>query len=162
MPLPVSFYNLKINDNTVRGNGQVESSSVNFPIATTNGANIAAVATWLTALNAAIDGIVIGNLASSQQVLKSTLYSAVPAASPLAQRENKWLCRYHDNTTLQKGSVSIGTADLTLLTDNSEFLDITAGVGLAFKDAFEDVVVSPYNDANPVTLDSVQFVGRNT
>jgi len=65
-------------------------------------------------------------------------------------------------TTGQKYRVSLPTADLSVLPNNSEFLDLTGGVGLALKDAFEAVVRSPGNGANAVTLDSVQFVGRNS
>jgi len=80
----------------------------------------------------------------------------------LAQREKKWLARYHDATNGQKFQVSWGTADLSLHMTNSEFLDLSTGAGAALKAAFEDVVVSPNDSSHAVVLDSVQFVGRNT
>jgi len=88
--------------------------------------------------------------------------SSAPAAVQAAQRENKLLLRYHGATSNQKFNVSIPTFDLTLLPNHSEFLDLTAGVGLALKDAFEDVVRSPNDSSEVVILDTAQFVGRNT
>lgn len=85
------------------------------------------------------------------------------AASSLAQREQKWLCRYTSATMPELGQfrLEIPTADLTLLTNNSDFLDLSAGAGLAFKNAFEAVVVTPDAYEHATTLLSVQYVGRN-
>lgn len=77
-----------------------------------------------------------------------------------AQREKKWLCRYHDATTQKKYVLELPGADLSKLAPASEFLDITAGDGLTFKNQFDAFVVAP-DTANAVVLDEVQFVGRN-
>lgn len=84
------------------------------------------------------------------------------AASPLAQREVKWLCRYQSSTdsTAPVYRCEIPTADLSLLANNTEFLDLSAGAGATFKSAFEAIVVTPDAAEDAVTLLSVQFVSR--
>ena len=80
----------------------------------------------------------------------------------LAQGENKWLLRYTSNTLHQKFQLSVGTADLSLLPSHQEFMDLSTGPGAALKAAFEAIARSPNAGAEAVTLDSVQYVGRNT
>ncbi len=71
--------------------------------------------------------------------------------------------RYHTNTTLKKLQVSIPTANLDLLPDTgSEFIPLADTEAAAFKTAFEAIVVNPEDAAEGVTVDSIQFVGRNT
>lgn len=162
MSLPVSFVSVTFNDNTVRPNGTPENTNASFPITTLTAANYTAKASLIDALLTAIGSIVLGVEAKEETVFLRSFISADPASSALAQRENKWLMRYHDAVTQQKFQVSVGTADLTKLMPHSEFIDLTAGDGAALKTAFEAIVVSPDNAANAVVLDTVQFVGRNT
>lgn len=162
MALPVSFYNLTINDNTLKPNGGVESTSMQVAVTTLSAANVVAQAALVINLENAIDGVTIGEMAKSEIVFEREILSTDRAATTLAQRENKWLMRYHGVTLNERYQVSIGTADLTLLPDGSEFLDLTADEGLALKTAFEAIVKSPGDGAEAVILDSVQFVGRNT
>jgi len=162
MALPVSFYGMTYNDNTVRDNGVPESTSFRVATTTITAANLVAQEALITAFVSSLNDIVIGQEAKQTVTARDTLVSSSPASSPLAQRENKWLCRYHDVTTQQKFTVSIGTADLSLLTNNSEFLDITQTEGLAFKIDFDGLVKSPSDPTHGVSLDSVQFVGRST
>lgn len=162
MPLPISFWTNTLSDNTRKPNGEPESTTLRVPIITLTPANVAATETLTGNLATAIAAITIGANNKREITYNVTQFEKIPAASPLAQRENKWLVRFHDATTFQKSSVSIGTADLAELAGNSEFLVITAGNGLAFKTAFEAVVVSPFDSSHSVVVDSVQFVGRNT
>lgn len=162
MALPVSSWSLTIADNTRKPNGEPETTTLSVPIITLTPANVAATITLAGNLSAAIAGVTLGNILKNETKYAANQLAVGPAASNLAQRENKWLVRYHDETTFQKFQASIGTADLSLLPANSEFLDITAGAGLALKDAFEAVVVSPADASHTVAVDSVQFVGRNT
>jgi len=163
MAQAISKYNLTINDNTLKPNGKPEAGNVSFDIVTLTTANYAATAALLATLVGAIDDIQIGQTAKTALIWEETIVSDDRAASQLAQRENKLLLRYHDNTVpAWKYTRSIPCFDLTTLPDGSEFLDLSTGVGAALKDAFEAVVVS-FNDAShTVTLDSAQFVGRNT
>jgi len=162
MALPKSFYTLTINDNTKKPNGTPESSSSTLAITTLTAANVVAQTALVVNLENAIDGISIGQNAKSEILWERIIISTLAAASALAQRENKWLCRYHGATLNEKFQVSFGSADLTLLANNSELLDLTAGAGLALKTAFEAIVKSPGDGAEAVVLDSVQFVGRNS
>lgn len=163
MAKATSFWGLSINDNTVKDNGQPESTAFEVAITTLDDTNVVAQEALLTSLESAIDAIVIGVLAKATLTWERAQLSLDPAASTAAQRENKWLCRYHsDEVPATKFQVSIGTADLTKLPNHKEFLDLTTGVGAAFKTAFEAVVVSPDDPTVAVKLDSVQFVGRNT
>lgn len=162
MTLPQSFISLTFNDNTVRANGTPESGVVSLPVTALTAANYTAKKALIDALITAMEGITIGNPAKSEVVIDRQVISTSPAATAQAQRENKFLMRYHGNTLGQKFQASIPTADLDQLMTNSEFVDLTAGNGLALKTAFEAIVVSPNDGGEGTVLDSVQFVGRNT
>jgi hypothetical protein len=98
-----------------------------------------------------------GVIANEQQDVFNTILSQALPTDQDAQRGNKWLVSYHDNTQffdppvnaipndayLRKFRVMIPTANNSLLADNENDLDITAGAGLAFKTAFEAVAKSP-------------------
>jgi len=161
MSLPVSFYGETILDNTKKANGSAESANWRVPVTTLTAGNYAAQKALIDALAAAIRDVTLGNLYISEVVIDRESGTPVPASTPLAQRENKLLLRYHDATTFQKFNVSIPTFDLSLLENNSEFLDLTGTEGAALKSAFEAIVKSPANSSNSVVLDSGQFVGRN-
>lgn len=162
MALPISWYSQTIADNTVRSNGQPETTSWSVPVAVMTPANAAAQETAMGSLRAAVQGIILGNTFKYEEIYVRSDSGATPAASALAQRENKWLMRYHDAVNGQKFQVSVGTADLTKKMTNSEFVDLSTGAGATLKTAFEAVVVSPNDGSHAVVLDSVQFVGRNT
>jgi len=162
MALPLSFYSITLADNTLKPSGDPETTVFKVPITTLTPGNVAATATLAGNLSTAIAGLSIGNFIKNELVYARNEVGSGPASSSLSQRENKYLCRYHDDTTNQKFQVSFGTADLTALLPNSEFVDLSTGPGAALKAAFEAVVVSPDNSSNSVVLDSVQFVGRNT
>jgi hypothetical protein len=162
MALPVSFMSLTKADNTLKPSGLPETTTITLPVTTLNAGNLAAQTTLISNLIGALGGITIGLATKYEIVVTRSVLGSGPASSPLAQRENKYLLRYHGTTLNQKFQASIGTADLSLLTGNSEFLDMTGTEGAALKTAFEAVVKSPDDGAEAVVLDSVQFVGRNT
>jgi len=162
MAKPGSFFEQEIADNTIRSNGAPTTTHWRVPITELTAGNLTAKNALIAALAEAVDAVIIGQIQKGVTILGTGYVSTSPASSALAQRENKWLCRYHDATTNDKFTVSIGTADLTLLANHSEFLDLTASVGADLKSAFEAIVVSPLDDTHAVVLDTVQFVGRNT
>lgn len=162
MALPTSFYGATVADNTVKSNGSPETASWQVPITTITAANFDAVATACAALLTAVGGLTIGNTIKHETSAARIETAKTPATDPLAQRENKWLARYHDATNSQIFRVSFPCADLSKHMDNSEFVDLTAGEGLALKTAFEAVVKSPNDASHAVVLDSVQFVGRQS
>jgi len=160
MALPVSFWGQTLNDNTLGRNGKPESASFRVPVSTLTAANLVAQQTLMDALAVAVAGISNGVVRHTRILLQETEGSSNRAPSTYDQRENKYLVRYHDTATAQNAIVSIPVADLSILPDGSEFLDLTAGAGLAFVDAFEAVVRSPFDASHAVTVDSIQFVGR--
>jgi len=162
MTVPVSYYSQTFNDNTVKGNGEPETASLQLAITTLSAANLVAKSALVDALRTAIDDLIIGVDAKHEIVFSRVITATTPATSDLAQRENKYLVRYHGATTLKKFRASIPTADLTLHMPNSEFVDISTGVGAALKSAWEAIVVSPDDSTEAVVVDSIQFVGRNT
>lgn len=162
MALPVSYWGQTLNDNTIKSNGEPENASFRVPVVTLTAANLVATQTLLANLATAIAGVTMGTVRHTTTLLEETVGTITPAASVLAQRENKFLCRYHDVVNGQKFRTSLPTADLSTLPNNSEFLDLSTGVGDALKTAFEAVVRSPNDGSHAVTLDTVQFVGRNS
>lgn len=164
MPLPLSYYSITIADNTLdQKTRKPEMTSTEFAISTLTPANAAATETLAGNLAAALAAVTLGNFVKNQIVYARNQSGAVvPATDPLAQRENKWLLRYHDAVNFQNYVVSVGTADLSLKMANSEFVDLTTGAGAAVKTAFEAVVVAPNDSSHATVLDSMQFVGRNT
>jgi hypothetical protein len=162
MAKPVSFFSQTLADETRKGNGSPETTTWRIPVTTLTAANVVAETTLINNLVTAIDAITLGNVLNQDTTFLAQVISSGPATNPLAQRENKYLIRYHDPITLDKFQVSVGTADLSVKTPHSEFVDVTAGLGLAIKIAWELVVVSPDNGSQLTILDSIQFVGRNT
>lgn len=132
-----------------------------------------ALLTQIGNLRDAIDDIVIGVPAKESQTVFDTILSQDNPTSEFAQRGNKWLVSYHDNTPffdapvnaipndayLRKFHVMIPTADNSLLAANETLLDLTAGVGLAFKTAFEAVAKSPAGGS--VVVDFVEQTNVN-
>lgn len=162
MALPLSYASVTVADNSVKPNGEPELSTWQIPITTLTPANVAATEGLVGTLMTAVQGISLGSNQQKSVTYARTILANGPAASTLAQRENKWLARYHDATNFQKFTVSFPCADLSKLADGEEFLDLTAGVGLAVKEAFEAVAVSPNDSSHAVVLDTIQFVGRSS
>jgi len=125
------------------------------------GANLATQAAQVAALETAILNLVRGSIANV--TITASSVSATPVVTDaLADRETKWLVRYHDNTNGKKYTVELGTADLALRTSNSEFLDLTGTEAAAFVTAFEAYARSPFDSGHLVTVDSIQSVGRRS
>ncbi len=115
----------------------------------------------VTGLFQAVDGVVIGNIDQSTLNI-STKKDAGPggkASNAFAQRELKWLCRYHDAVTLDKYQLEVPCPDLQLLGANTDFMDLSAGAGQTFKTAFDLSVIAP-RTGNAVVLDEAEAVGR--
>lgn len=161
MALPISFYGITVADNTKKANGEPETTSMRLPTADIDETNFDAVVSAASAFKTALDAVIIGNMLQDRITAAENSIGTGIAGSTLAQRENKWLFRYHDTVTNQKFQASIGTADLTLLPSGSEFLDLSVNPGLALKTAFQNLVKSPADSTRSVILDSIQFVGRN-
>lgn len=112
----------------------------------------------MTAITDQVEALSIGTRGAATLNI-STLHDAgstVRPASQLAQRENRFRVNFTDSVENKKYSFSIGAADLTLLPAGSEFLDLSAGVGLAFVTAVEPLLESELGNA--CTITSIQFI----
>ena len=114
----------------------------------------------ITALYSAMDGITLGVPLKWEHGNMYTDANPIPPSSQDAQRELKWLVRYHDSVTGRKGKYEIPTADTAQLDPNDRaHANIgDAGVVDAFVSAFEDLVRSP--NGNPVVVEEITLVGR--
>lgn len=81
-------------------------------------------------------------------------------ASPYAQRESKWLVTMSDDSNARLNQFEIGGADLTLLADDGETMDVSAGAGATLVSALEASLVS--RDGNSMTFVEAVHVGRAT
>lgn len=135
-----------------------ERSNMGIGIVDLDVNNITAQLALLATLKAAVEAIVIGSLDKEQVIAVTTELAATPPASGLAQREAKWLVTGVDTQGLNC-SIEIPTADLTLLAAGTKNLDLSAGTGLALKDALDACWVSKIGNA--VTVGRVIHVGRN-
>jgi len=159
MARPISRITQTLQDYGTPGSGSgAEKSTWSLWTANLSAANFTAQQGLISALYTATLDLTLGSQAATSELAVST-QSAVENTNPLAQRENKWLVRYHDSGGT-KFTVEIPTADLSLLTTGTEFLDLAGTEAAAYKTAFEAVVKSPDDPTLAVTLDSIQFVGR--
>lgn len=136
-----------------------ESTSVGFRLPTATSANFDALVIDMQELQDAFNGVTIGDLTAKKL---NTIDEEVgpDAASPLAQRENKWRVTYTDNVDANgNGSFEIPMADLTQLVAGGELLDVSAATpGETLVNAIEANIVSRLGNA--ITVQSVRFVGR--
>lgn len=116
------------------------------------------------ALRTAIEAITLGVVQQETWIGDRTVLSNTPPTDPLAQRENKWLVRYVGDTTGKQFGVEIATAELAggHLLPMSDFADLTETDMAAFVTAFETIARTPDSDLETVTVQSIQFIGRNT
>jgi len=166
--MPQPHYSLSLRD----WEGSVGDVQVNTGVVTA--LTLPGLLTQIGALRTAIEGITIGVAAAENQTVFDTLLSQDLPTSEYAQRGNKWLVSYHDNTQffdapvnaipneayLRKFRIMIPTADNSLLEDNEKRLDLTAGAGLAFVTAFEAMAKSPAGGA--MVVDFVEQTNVNS
>lgn len=142
---------------SIRDNSR-ELSRSDFNIDPITVGNIGDILTAVGTFRAAVEAITLGVLAKEALVLDETNLSALAPTDPLAQRGIKWNVQYADTTAFFDDPVNaipnagyqqiftntIGTADLSLLDDGEEELDLTTGAGATFKTQFDGLVKSPY------------------
>lgn len=138
-----------------------ELSTTKWNMAQLTPVTVLTIGATVAALRAVIAGISGATLKSERFEQFDNEMSNVPPSNQFYQRETKWLVKYQDNVTLKLFRTEIPCANLTLLGAHQEFLDITTALspGLLFKTEFEADVVS--EDGNPITVISVQAVGRD-
>lgn len=136
-----------------------EKGTAQFPTLDLTAANFDAQATLRGNLVTAIAGICNGTLNYTAHYAIATEGSSALPGDAATQREVKWLCRYHATTSGKPSTLEIPTADYAVLANNVDTLDLTGGVGQAFKTAFDALVRG--EDGTAAILDSVTLVHRN-
>jgi len=110
---------------------------------------------WNTAVDTVVDGLAVKRSAIETKKLSNESHSTA------GNREEKWLCSYSDNVNLAIYQFELPMRKSTVLPPvNTDLVDLTAVPWVAFKTAFEAFASSP--DGNPITLVSVQLMGKNT
>jgi len=113
-------------------------------------------------MRTALEAITLGVAAQEQWIGDLTVLSAAAPTNVFAQRELKWLVRYHGNTSNKKFTMEIPTADPTgRLVTGTDLADLTETSMAAFVTAFEAFARTPDDDTETVSVDEVVLVGRN-
>jgi len=141
-----------------------EKSSFQIHVGDITAVSLPGFLTDFGALRTAIEGITLGKVQQESWIGDRTVLDNVPPTDPNAQREVKWLVRYIGDTSGKLYQVEIATAELAggHLLPNSDMADLTETDMAAFVTAFEDIARTPDDDLETVTVQSIQFVGRNT
>ena len=139
-----------------------ESTAVRIYNGDVTAISIAGFLTDFGDMRDAVEGITLGEMAQEQWVGDLTTLSADLPVNVFAQRELKWLVRYHDTVTNEKAKLEIGTADPTgVMLPASDFADLTVEPMLTFVTEFNAFARHPESATNAVVIDSIQLVGRN-
>lgn len=152
-----------------------ESSTVLLWVQDVSAVNFGSVSQDVDELKDAIATISLGAIRDAS-INKSYPESPATVTDKTAQRESKWLITYRDttqfldaaNTIANPGYLKVFTteipaAKLSLLSNNSDELDLAETTVAAFVTVFEANARSPYNhSANAPTIDvlSIKHVGR--
>lgn len=139
-----------------------EKSTVSFQGLSLGAANWDAQLALIESLITAVQALSTMPIGKRQTVAAEAVLTSTRPTDPYAQREIKWLVRYHDNVTGQQLTLSIPGADLSLLPAGQESLPLTGTEAAAFKTAFEAFVKAGEGADNAVVVDEIIFVGRNT
>lgn len=150
-----------------------EKTSMQLNVGPLTAANFTAVRDAIDDLKNAIPALILGEV---RRTTISEVFAESTAAvtAKAAQRESKWLITYRDvtqfldvgNTINNVGfgnlyTVELGTADLSLLENNSDELDLTIAAVATFVTAFEAVQNSP-TGGNDIEVVSIRHVGRSS
>lgn len=132
-----------------------DQGAFKVPLDAVDETTMTAVGAALIALQTAVDGITIGTRTGRDFCAWEALGNASPNPSPLAQRQIQYQVQYHRGTdTNDTGTFTFPCADLSLLVANTEYIDITAGEGLAIKNGFEALM------ASAVTVDAIRYISK--
>lgn len=131
-----------------------EKASMSLHLADFTAGTFTAQMALVDALITAIEGVTLLPLTKDSRIAVETGFAPALPAGVYAQRGIKWLVRSVDPGG-NAVTFHIPGGDLTLLT-TGETLDLTAGVGLALKDAIEDVVRS--NDGEVIVVQEVVYI----
>jgi len=167
--MPQNTATFAIEDYDYPVNKKRSSSSVN--IGPLTAANFTAKRAAVNTLEAAIQGLILGELRKTT-ISENFAISSNPVSDPNAQRGVKWLVTYRDDTQfLDVGNtinnvgfgnlydLEIPCADPNLLANNDDTLDLAGTEAAAFVTAFEAIQNSP-TGGNTCTVVSIRLVQR--
>lgn len=160
-------YNLSVRDHQ----GKIGTTSVLTGAVTA--ISLPGLLTQYGNLRTAIGALSIGVLANENAHVFDTILSQVVPTADFAQRGMKWLVQYHDNTEffdaplnaipnggyLKPFSIEIPCANLALLNDETDELDIAVVPASNFVTAFQAIGRSPYGGT--VVVDNIKKASRN-
>jgi hypothetical protein len=147
----------KANWSTIDHDG--EGSSIGVRTADLNAGNIATALANIATLQTALQAVTLVGFTKLDVLAQTTtIGDPQPSADGNAQRETKFLVSGTDTAGFST-TIEIPGADLTLLPTGSATLDLSAGAGLALKNALQAVWVS--KQGNAVTVNRVMHVSRN-
>ena len=130
---------------------------VEFPVA--DASNFDQLVTDAATLLAAFQGV-SSNALSGQRMTTLNVEPGPKATTKSEQREQKWLVRYSDTVNpIGDGSFEIPMANTALLDTNGKDLDVSQGAGATLVTQIEALCVSRLG--NPISVQSVKYVGRN-
>lgn len=138
-----------------------ETSTMTVPIVDVNGANYAAQTAAIDAFMTALGPLVIGGIDTRQLVAYVNDTKTTPA-SPYAQREQKWLVRYHEDVGGGGPThyMEIPCAKLDKLDPNgNDKINRADADVIAFISAFEGLVTV---DGHSVVVDDIVYVSRKS
>ena len=139
-----------------------ERSTVRIKNGAVTAVSIGGFLTAVGTMRTALEGITLGTISKEKWIGDDTLISNELPANAFAQREFKWLVRYHGNTSQDKMTLTIPTADYTnRLIPGTDRADLTDAGIAAFVTAFEAFARSDRDDTETVTVDEIVVVGRN-
>jgi hypothetical protein len=137
-----------------------ELSTVTFPGADLTDTNIVAETTAADVLRAAMEALIVGGIEQRTMVAWVNDTKIAPTV-PFAQRETKWLVKYHQTGSGDKHTLEIPTADLNYLDPNAnDKILMTDTDVLAFIAAFEAYV--KIDGSLAVEVDEILFVSRKS
>lgn len=137
-----------------------EVGTVVFTGADLNAGNIVAQSAAADLVRTTMEAITLGGL-EKRQLVAWVNDLKVEATDPFAQREMKWLVRYHDTVTTEPQRLEIPCADLQYLDPNASDRILMSDPDVAaFVAAFEAFQLS--DAGNPVEIDQIVFVGRRS
>ncbi len=144
---------------------RTETSPLKIYVEQLTVANLAAFDTAWATYVAAVVAITLGQHKNNKVLVYDTFISGALPSSEWARRENKLLIRYSGDTSGSKHRTECPAPDMGVLTsetgDGNFIVLADASVMATFVSEFEALAKSPLDGSEAVSIDSIQYVGRN-
>lgn len=137
-----------------------EKSTASFRGVNVTPENFEAQMVLMDNLYAALQDVIIGTIAQTTRIAARATVTETPPSNAFAQRENKWLVKARDDSNQRPVLFEIPCADLSLLDPVTERMDSDSAEYIALVAALEAYARSI--DGNPISVEEIVFVSRNT